>query len=265
MAEDRMQRQRFERKYRIPEQLAIAVRDFVSTQLELDEFGANHPQLSYPVHSLYLDSDGLDTYWMTINGDKNRYKLRLRFYDDKPESPVFFEIKRRVDEIIMKQRGGVRKVAVPLMLAGQLPEAEHLISQQPKHLSAIHEFCRLTQLIDAKPKVHVAYLREAWIHPDTDAVRVTFDRQVRGEAEPTIRFRTDMMQPVEPFGKEVILEIKFTDRFPNWLREMVEAFDLERCGAAKYCECVEQLGEELLGSGLGKIAQAREFEGKSGD
>lgn len=260
MAEDRMQRQRFEKKYRIPESLALTIRDFLSTQLELDEFGSNQPQLSYPVHSLYLDSDSLETYWMTINGDKNRYKLRLRFYDDKPESPVFFEIKRRVDDIIMKQRGGVRKVAVPLILSGQLPEPEQLISHEPKHLAAIQQFCKLSQAIEAKPKIHVAYLREAWIHPDTDAVRVTFDRQVRGEAEPTVRFCTEMVRPVHPFGNEVILEIKFTDRFPNWLREMVEIFGLERCGAAKYCECVELIGEDQLGVSLQRRVEVENLE-----
>lgn len=260
MGEDRMQRQRFERKYRISEPLALTIRDFLTTELEVDEFGAGHPQLSYPVHSLYLDSDDLETYWMTINGDRNRFKLRLRFYDDNPETPVFFEIKQRVDDIIMKQRAGVRKAAVPFILAGQLPEPDMMLSQQPKHLVAIQKFCELRQSLDAKPKVHVAYLREAWIHPDTDAVRVTFDRQVQGDAEPTIQFRTEMLRPVKPFRQEVILEIKFTDRFPDWLREMVETFDLVRCGAAKYCECVEQLGEEFLGAGLSRNLKARAME-----
>jgi hypothetical protein len=60
---------------------------------------------------LYLDSDDLETYWATINGDKNRYKLRLRFLQRQSGHAVFFEIKRRVNNCIMKQRGGVRKSA----------------------------------------------------------------------------------------------------------------------------------------------------------
>lgn len=250
MVEDRMQRQRFERKYLISEEMASATRDFVSSQLELDEFGIGKPNLSYPVHSLYLDSDSLATYWMTVNGDKNRFKLRMRFYDSQPDSPVFFEIKRRVDDVIMKQRGGVRKEAVHLILEGQMPEPHQMLSASPRHLFAIERFCEITQSIQASPKVHVAYQREAWVDPASDAVRVTFDREVRGEAEPTTRFLTEMSQPVRPFLKEVILEIKFTDRFPNWLREMVEQFDLVRSGAAKYCECVDLIGRERLGAQL---------------
>mgnify|MGYP003302831020 FL=1 len=94
---DNLQRQRYEHKYIIRENVALAVRDFVSSYLELDSFGATQPNKSYPVHSLYLDSPDLRLYQTTINGDKNRYKLRIRFYEDRPKAPVFFEIKRRTD------------------------------------------------------------------------------------------------------------------------------------------------------------------------
>src|SRR6185369_4340800 len=104
MGPDRMQQQRFELKYLITEKVALAVRDFVSSYLEIDEYGASRPNLSYPVHSLYLDSAGLRTYHTTVNGTKNRFKLRLRYYDDRLETPVFFEIKRRMNNCILKQR-----------------------------------------------------------------------------------------------------------------------------------------------------------------
>ncbi len=88
---DNLQRQRYEHKYIIREDVALAVRDFVSSYLEIDSFGATQPNLSYPVHSLYLDSPDLRLYQTTINGDKNRYKLRIRFYEDRPKAPVFFK------------------------------------------------------------------------------------------------------------------------------------------------------------------------------
>src|ERR1041385_5619228 len=103
-----LQLQRYEQKYLVPERVALQVRDFVAAYLEIDEYGATLPNFSYPVHSLYLDSDQLCLYQATINGDKNRYKLRLRFYDNRAEAPIFFEIKRRLNNIISKQRGGVR-------------------------------------------------------------------------------------------------------------------------------------------------------------
>jgi len=123
MADDRMQLQRWELKYVIPEDVALAVREFVRSYLELDEYGAKRPDLSYTIHNLYLDSDDLAIYWGTINGDKNRYKLRLRFYEDNPHAPVFFEIKRRMNEAIMKQRGGVKRPAVEAFLSWLHSEA----------------------------------------------------------------------------------------------------------------------------------------------
>ena len=95
-----------------PGDVALALRDFVSSYLDLDPFGATQPNLSYPVHSLYLDSPGLRLYHTTINGDKNRYKLRIRFYEDRPKTPVYFEVKRRTNNTIAKQRGGVKREAL---------------------------------------------------------------------------------------------------------------------------------------------------------
>src|SRR5215207_10710190 len=136
MPRDRMQRQRFEQKYMVDEDQALALRPFLSAYLEVDENGIGCQEFSYPVHSLYLDSEDLSTFWATINGEKNRFKLRLRFYNDRPDSPVFLEIKRRMNNCILKQRGGVQKEAVSLLLAGQLPDPEHLLRSDPKSLGA---------------------------------------------------------------------------------------------------------------------------------
>src|SRR5882762_10698707 len=143
MRRDRMQASRYELKYLISEQTAAKVRDFVRCYIGLDEYGVGRPNYSYDVHSLYLDSDNLEIYWRTVNGDKNRYKLRLRYYSDHPDSPVFFEIKRRMKDIILKQRGGVRQGAVPLLLSGQLPEERHMITKDPGSLVAVQRFCKL--------------------------------------------------------------------------------------------------------------------------
>ena len=47
-----MQRQRFELKYMLDEDQAVASREFLAAHLELDENGVGKPNFSYPVHSL---------------------------------------------------------------------------------------------------------------------------------------------------------------------------------------------------------------------
>ncbi len=260
MGPDRLQMQRLECKYLISERQALLVREFVRTHLELDEYGVNQPDCSYTIHSLYLDSDDLRTYWDTINGNKNRFKLRIRYYSAEPDAPVFFEIKRRVNDAILKQRGGVRREAVPLLLAGQLPGPEHLLSPQPKQLAAVQRFCQLMLDLRATPKAHVCYRREAWLSPLDNSARVTFDRNVLVAPEFSARLDLELNRPVRPFAPEVILELKFTSRFPRWFQELVETFGLFRTSAAKYVDGVTLLGvENFLREGRPNGAQHSAF------
>lgn len=246
MSRDRLQLQRFELKYFIPERITGAVRDFVRAYLELDENSQGRPDHSYPIHSIYLDSDGLKTYWETVRGAKNRYKLRMRYYDDQPDSPIYLEIKRRMADAILKQRCAIRREAVPDLLKGRLPERSAILSEDPKQVVALQRFCELVNSIHARPKMHIAYLREAWVSPNDDNVRVTMDRQVRASVERFPRLTTEMDRPVKVFDPLVVLELKFTSRFPNWFGHLVQAFDLERRSAAKYADGVANIGEHRL-------------------
>src|SRR5678809_107488 len=98
MAQDhRVQAQRFELKYLIDDAITPQIRDFARSYLELDDYGLGSPQCAYDVHTLYFDTDEFNTNQSSINATKYRFKLRLRYYDDKPETPVFFKIKARMD------------------------------------------------------------------------------------------------------------------------------------------------------------------------
>ncbi len=240
-----MQQSRFELKYLISENTAQKVRDFVRCYLAMDEYSVGRPNYSYPVHSLYLDSDSLEIYWRTVNGDKNRFKLRLRYYSDNPDTPVFFEIKRRMKDVILKQRGGVRQSAVPLLLNGQLPEEKHMITKDPGSLVAVQRFQSLMQELNAKPKSHIFYQREAYV-ADNDEVRVTMDRDVYSEPNLASKIKIKMTKPVLSYAGFVILELKFTNRFPNWFRELVRIAESMQCGAAKYVSGVGLLGHTRL-------------------
>lgn len=245
MQRNQFQAQRYEYKYQIEEGTALQIRDFLGAYLDLDEYGASMPNLSYPVHSLYFDSDRFDLYHSTINGDKNRYKLRVRFYEDRPGAPVFFEIKRRMNNTISKSRGGVVREAVPKVVAGIIPSQEEFISKDPAQILAIEEFIRLAQGIGAKPQTHVYYLREAWLARHDNSVRVTMDREVQSCIEKTVNLSPQMDNPVRAFGNKVILELKFTNKFPNWLLELVRVFDLRQSGAAKYVDGLSLMQEEV--------------------
>jgi hypothetical protein len=242
-----MQQTRFELKYLLKESVAERVREFARGHLDLDPFAAGRPDYSYAVHSLYLDSDRLELYWRTVNGNKNRFKLRLRYYNDQADAPVFFEIKRRVDNAILKQRAAVTRSAAPLLLRGHLPGPEDLCGNDPAGLAAAQRFVRLMTEMEAGPRSHIRYRREAYIS-ENDHLRLTLDRDVLSEPRLDSAIRVTMEKPVRSFQGLVVLELKFTERFPNWFRELVRMANAMQSGAAKYVSGVAGLGHRRLGA-----------------
>lgn len=244
MAQDhRVQPQRFELKYLVQESVTGAIRDFLGCYLELDDYSARQPDRAYEIHSVYLDSDILHTHQATVNGDKNRFKLRLRYYDGHPDSPVFAEIKQREDNCILKRRCPIRREAVPMLLAGQLPEPEQILSDEIRHLAALERFIELQTRLNAYPKLHNNYRREAWVSSHDNSVRITFDRQILVEPYYGNEAVTSVTRAKHIYPRDVVLELKFTTRFPNWFNELVQRFDLMRSTASKYSGGMTMLGE----------------------
>lgn len=241
MPADVFQASRFELKYVIPECCARAVRDFGRSYLVPDRFAANLPNHEYDVCSLYLDSPDLALCRATREGRRNRFKLRIRTYDNRPESPAWFEIKSRQEGIILKQRAPVKRESVRRLLRRHVPIPLDLHRPDPKAFGPLQRFCVLGGAIGAEGCVFVSYRREAYVAADNEAVRVTFDRRIQGARYGGELFPASRQNWANAAVGGVVLEIKFTNRFPNWTAEMVRAFDLERCSVAKYVLCHQEL------------------------
>jgi hypothetical protein len=218
---------RYELRYFIPHGMVSRIRDFVGEYMELDEHGIGKPNCSYPVHTLYLDSDDWKIYWKTVRGDQTRLKLRVRYYSDSPEAPVFLEIKRQMTDQISKQRGAVRRDAVSTVLAGFLPDPAQMCSREPKEWMAVEHFVDLLAEWGAKPKLHVACLREAYVSPEQSA-RVTIDWHIQVGPVSDELLTTRMEDLVATLDDVLILELRFTECYPDWYKELVRTFNLSR-------------------------------------
>jgi len=233
-----MQAQRFETKFIVPESLGIHLRAFIASYLEQDAYSAKSPISSYEIHSIYFDTPMMHTVETTENGDRNRFKLRIRYYDESPDTPVFFEMKRRFNDIIHKARCTVPRAALEQALSGDSS------SIKEKERASYHSFMNLMFHFGATPRAHVAYLREAWMSREDNSVRVTLDRAVRVEPKFDLHTTTQMKNPVTVFENKIVLELKFTDRFPEWFREMTRFFNLVQSGAPKYSGGVKMYGKQ---------------------
>lgn len=241
MRKDKLQSARYEFKYLVSEPKARQVRELVLHHLEPDDFTWGNEGLGYPVHSLYLDSHDFKTCVATQHGEKNRFKLRLRFYDD-PKGPIFFEIKRRVDLVILKQRAEVARRHVAALLEGAAADRSFLLDpDNDRQFKALYNFCELRDRLHARPAAYTSYMREGYEKQGTNAVRVTFDRRLRAGTYRGVLGVDDVEEwsLLEMGG--VVLELKFTDRFPEWMLTLVQMFNLTRRGFAKYVKCVSQV------------------------
>jgi len=242
--ENLLQRSRYELKYIIQEPTAREVRGFARNHLMPDPYASVANHYSYNIYSVYLDDAGKSLMNQTLEGLKNRFKLRVRFYDNDSSHPVFFEVKRRVNDVIVKVRAKVRRDAADRLMRpfGGWPDRSDLASpDDDRSFSALTKFCQLRDKLECGPSALVAYNREAWCSPEDDSVRVTFDRALEAAPyDPDRTFRLvrddDWIKPIMQYPG-VVLELKFTDRFPNWMRQMVRTYNLFRTSMAKYVTC----------------------------
>jgi SPX domain protein involved in polyphosphate accumulation len=207
--------------------------------MERDRYAIPLMGNSYPIYSLYLDDPGLSLYGATRQGQKNRYKLRVRYYDHEDASPVFFEIKRRVNEVILKERAAVKRESLARLMAGCCPTPQDLVERENTgDYFVLRRFCELRGAIHAEPKVLVYYEREAWVSPGDEQLRVTFDREAAAA-----RYEGSLRPEkwIDPQVPGVVLELKFTDRFPLWMQDLVRSWDLYRTTMGKYVLCVDRL------------------------
>jgi hypothetical protein len=232
---DSVLRCRYELKYLVCESKAKAIEGYIKTRIDLDRYSKKSPGGVYPITSLYLDSHNLKLCRETLEGHKNRFKLRIRAYDiDDPNSPGFFEIKRRLNNIIVKDRVCVKHCDIAHVLHGlSMPSG-----YSPGDQQTIRQFRLYVNTINAAPVINIRYMRQAY--EGDNKVRITFDRQLKFRTCNKVEglFQNSGWQDFPDQG--VIVEIKFTDRYPSWLNQMVRVLELYQQSVSKYASSLQR-------------------------
>jgi len=229
---------RNEMKYLISESKAQAIAQFIKPYIQLDRYCKLQRGDAYPIVSLYLDSENLLLARESMTGQKNRFKLRIRGYTDDPDYPRFFEIKRRMNTIIIKNRTRVMHPDTATVLAGlSLPRRDYSVNEE-----TLKQFQFYMKSINAQPTILVRYMRQAFEGTSENRVRVTLDRELcyKVTKEPEIKINGRGWQHHSYTLSRVILEVKFTDRYPAWLNRMVKYFDLRQESISKYATSILQ-------------------------
>ncbi|MBA3460478.1 MAG: polyphosphate polymerase domain-containing protein [Deltaproteobacteria bacterium] len=240
--------QRREFKYLISEHQADQLRRYIEGICTVDPYAA-HTGGRYLIDTLYLDTPWLGIYFATIENAPDRYKLRIRNYPSLGGGPVFFEVKRRINETIIKTRAHFRGEWAH-MLVDASPET--LAGIDPKQRKGVDNFICYFHRGPMLPQAIVRYEREPYFSTIDDYARVTFDRNVSYQrvSELTLSPDTDhwtlMDDPLSQRGlglegSAVLLELKFTNVVPSWMRNMVHTFALQRLAFCKYTRAIDSM------------------------
>jgi SPX domain protein involved in polyphosphate accumulation len=228
---------RFELKYIVTLKQAEDFKKALSAYLLTDEHGNGNG--GYTLASLYYDSPDLRCYWEKVDGIKFRRKLRIRRYvtDESltMESPVFVEIKQRLDRVTQKRRAILLyRDAMRLCNDRQFPE-EFAFDDK----AVLDEIYAYLWQYNLRPISLLQYERQAFIGTDYDiGLRVTFDTSLRYQTQSLLLHEDASSLPMMPVDS-VVMEIKVNERIPYWLTEMIAAHNLGMTRISKYCRSIE--------------------------
>jgi hypothetical protein len=226
---------RFELKYLADRRLIAAFRAELPAKLDRDPHGIDG---FYPVWSTYYDTRGLRFYWEKIDGEKFRRKLRVRHYgtphDLTDVTPVWVEIKQRVNRVTQK-----RRVRLPYSLALRLASGQPPEVFDPEDAGIIEEIQVLAAQNHLVPTTVVGYIREAYLGREEDSgLRVTIDSRIRGrDRDLDLRLLAENRFIVPPHLS--VVEIKVNERVPYWLTELIARHNINLIRVSKYVQSVE--------------------------
>lgn len=229
--------ERYEYKYLLPERLVEKVRESALMVCSLDKYAG--PDGTYRIRSLYCDTPAMELFQANEHEKADRYKMRLRVYPGKP-SPVFFEVKRRVVDVIIKSRAAVPVAIWQDVLAGHDAAIQTL---SPKVRKGVLEFIKRYHRHHMEPVMLVEYEREPYASNYDEYARLTFDRNIliqpqrelSLEADPKRWRAVDHRAQTRTLEPVCVLELKFERRPPMWMSAMVRRLGLVRYSFSKYC------------------------------
>ncbi len=231
---------RCEYKYKVTAETVERLRTAIKPYCQLDEHGASHADGYYPINSLYFDDDRYRLYRDTVNGESERFKVRVRNYGQASGGVVKLEVKRRINDVVIKTSAWLPQDGWTEWITPGGRRDPSTLSEANRE--ALNNFLTTMRRAAARPKMLVRYERQAYRSLIDDYVRITFDRHMIHQ--PMTRYdlngsssRWSAMDDAESMGgsgSRFLLELKFARSVPVWLVDIVRRLGLVRQGYSKY-------------------------------
>ena len=167
----------------------------------------------YKIRSIYFDDYWDTAYEEKVMGILRRRKYRIRVYNDSDDI-IRLECKVKRNSYISKPSAVLTREETERLLNGDCSFL--LDNPQPLCVEFYYEY--MTNVM--RPKVIVDYEREPFVFKEGD-VRVTFDMDLRASMLRYDLFDSDLpsLRVLDP--GQVIMEVKYTEFLPSFIRELL--------------------------------------------
>lgn len=181
----------------------------------------------YIIHSLYFDDYKDTSVYTTNSGLRERFKWRIRYYGDDL-SYIVLERKEKLDGRCHKKSCKLTDKEYKAIVSGDITD---IVYDTDKKL--IKELAKDMMIYDYRPKVIVDYERIAYVEEITN-VRITFDMKISASYDIDNFLKGDYTKYyVQQLGENV-LEVKFDDILPSYIRNIVESYSYNQTSFSKY-------------------------------
>ena len=221
---------RHEYKFILSVSQSLILRERMAGIMERDAYGGESG--GYEIRSVYFDDYDNTCYMQNEAGTDPRSKYRIRSYNAS-DKRIVLEKKIKENGMTKKLQQDLTREQYELLMKEEDPVAGGSFFEQP---SLVQELLILKQTRLMQPRVIVAYERT----PFTEAagnVRVTFDDGISSAEDFEAFFETELhKRPVMPVGK-TLMEVKFDEFLPAYIKEALEVGRLTQTTFSKYYLC----------------------------
>ena len=228
---------RNEWKYNLTNQQLSLLKSRISEVLDLDP---HTPKCGkYVIHSLYFDDYKDQSVYTTDSGLSKRFKWRIRFYDEDLDY-IVLERKEKIDSRCHKKSCKLTLDEYEKIVSGNITD---IVYDTDKNL--IKELARDIMLYNYVPKVIVDYERIAFVEEITN-VRITFDTKISASYDFDNFLNGDYIKYYIQPSNQNVLEVKFDDILPSYIKKIVESYEFKQTSFSKYYYCRRILDSYMI-------------------
>ena len=203
----------------------LALKGKLAEVLQMDPYAGENGK--YVIHSLYFD-DYKDTCAReNVAGEGKRFKYRIRYYGDD-SGRLWLEKKEKQNSYCHKRKCPVSLEEYGLFIEGNSSEVFWNTKEQ-----LLKEFCIDIITGGFRPKVIVSYEREAFVEIISN-VRITMDYNISASDEIERFLKGDYLKIPVLERKKHVLEVKFDDVLPSYIKAILQSNILKQQSFSKY-------------------------------